>query len=128
MNAWFRRVLGAALLLVSGCARPSFTESDLGRTVEVEQGSDFSITLPRSAAGDRQAPEIRGALIRLLDRRTDAGAAQEIFHFMADGAGDAEIRIDGQDQTVPQFVIQVRVLRPSRPSSTPSSGKPPGGY
>jgi hypothetical protein len=129
MNAWLHRALGATFLLLCGCARPSFNEGDIGTTVEVDQGSDFFITLPRPHSGDRQAPEIRGALIRLLERRVDPGVNQELFHFMADGAGDAEIRIDGKDQTVPEFVIQVRVLRATKAGPTPSSsGKPPGGY
>jgi hypothetical protein len=116
------------LLLLSGCAKTVFHEADLGRTVEVDQGSEFSIALPRVPSGDRKPPEIRGALIRFLDKRAETGADQESFRFLAEGAGDAEIRIAGSDPTVLEFVILVRVLRAGKPPSAPSGPKdrPPG--
>lgn len=128
MKAWLQGAVGAALLLLCGCQRTSFTEGDLGSTVTLDQGSDFTVSLPRAQSGDRKAPDIRGALIRLLDRRVDAGSNQEVFHFMAEGVGDAEIRIAGKDQTIPEFVMLVQVMRIAKPGSSPYSAesRPPG--
>lgn len=126
---WVRGIRGAGLLLLWGCARAAFTEADLGRTVEVEQGTEFTISLPRVPSGDRKAPEVRGALIRLLDRRPEEGVDLENFHFVAEGSGDGEIRIAGSDQTVPEFVILVRVHRAARPAAAPGApGSRPPGY
>jgi hypothetical protein len=128
-KSWVRGIRAATLLLLSGCAKTAFNEADLGRTVDVDQGSEFSISLPRVPSGDRKPPEIRGALVRFLDRRAEPGVDQESFRFIAEGAGDAEIRIAGTDPTVLEFVILVRVLRATR--SAPSPGGPgprPPGY
>jgi hypothetical protein len=119
MKSGLHGVAGAVLLLLCGCARTAFNEGDLGATVEVDQGSEFSISLQRVQTGDRKAPEIRGALVRLQERPKDPGAGQESFHFTAEGVGDAEIRIAGKDQTIPEFVIQVRVRRVASYGSTP---------
>jgi hypothetical protein len=125
-----RRVLLPLLLALSGCADADFTENDSGKTVEVNQGSGFTVALPRMTAGPRPAPEVKGALIRPLERRVDASTNQEIFPFLAEGVGDAVIRIPPTDPAAADFVIQVHVL-PSAKSApgSPSGGpKPPGSY
>ncbi|HVR82957.1 MAG TPA: hypothetical protein VMU54_01515 [Planctomycetota bacterium] len=128
-KSWAHGMGAATLLLLWGCARTAFNEADLGRTVEVEQGSEFSISLPRVPSGDRKPPEIRGALIRFLDKRAEPGVDQESFRFLAEGAGDAEIRIAGSDSTVLEFVILVRVLRATRSGPAPAGPGPrPPGY
>jgi hypothetical protein len=44
MKAWLQGAVGAALLLLCGCQRTSFTEGDLGSTVTLDQGSDFTVS------------------------------------------------------------------------------------
>jgi hypothetical protein len=124
MKTSLHGLAGAMVLLLCGCGNPTYTENDLGSTVTLDQGSEFTITLARVPSGERKAPEIRGALIRLLDRRADAD--QERFHFMAEGVGEADVRIAGKDQTIPEFVILVRVLRAARIGSTAPPHHPPG--
>src|SRR5579864_2979720 len=101
MNRRARGAIGAALILLSGCGSLVFTENDQGKTVEVDQGSEFTITLPPLGTGARKAPDIKGALVRLTDRRVDTAAGLEIFRFAAEGAGDADIRIAPPDPSVP---------------------------
>jgi len=126
MKALLHAVAGAALLLLFGCGNPTFTENDLGSTVTLDQESEFTIALPRVPSGERKTPEVRGALIRLLDRRADAN--QEYFHFLAEGVGEADVRIAGKDQTVPEFVILVRVVRVARPGTSSAGPTHPPGY
>ncbi|HLY12489.1 MAG TPA: hypothetical protein VKW04_24510 [Planctomycetota bacterium] len=129
MNDWHPRALGPILLLLAGCAATDFTEDDLGRTVEIGQGSGFFIRLARLPSGPRQAPEVRGALIRPLEKRVDVASNLEVFQFVAEGAGDAIIRIAPPDATTPEFIIQVHVLPSGKSTTAPfSSGKPPGSY
>jgi hypothetical protein len=119
--------MAALLFALTGCASSDFTEEDSGKTVEVDQGSGFTVALPRGS-GPRPAPEIKGALIRPLQRRVDPASNQEIFPFRAEGSGDAIIRIAPVDPAGAEFVIQVHVLPTGRPAAAPFSGKPPGSY
>jgi hypothetical protein len=126
--------LGVALLaLLVGCADPMFTESDDGEIREVQQGSDFYISLP-AWKGDqalRPAPTVQGAFINLTERHLESDEGREVFKFNAVGAGDAEIHItvapaeDGSPQK--DFLIRVRIK--GAPGRSRSSGAaPPSKY
>ncbi len=125
-----RRAVPLALLFLAGCADPNFTEDDSGRIVELSQGSGFFVRLPQLPSGPRQAPDIKGALVRPLGKKIDAAANQEVFQFVAEGVGDAVIRIAPAEPSAPEFVIQVHVLPGSRPPATApgAPNKPPGSY
>jgi hypothetical protein len=129
MNSRRQGLLWAGLLLLAGCAETDFSEDDSGRTIEVNQGSGFFVRLARVPAGLRPAPEIKGALIRPLEKKLDPQTNQEVYQFVAEGAGDAVIRIPPPDASMPEFVIQVHVLPSGKQTSSMSpSGKPPGSY
>jgi len=129
MKLHARRAVQLVLLTLAGCAETDFTEDDSGRIVELSQGSGFFVRLPRLPSGPRQAPDIKGALIRPLEKKIDAAANQEVFQFVAEGVGDAVIRIAPAEPSAPEFVIQIHVLPGSKPGAGPGGpSKPPGSY
>jgi hypothetical protein len=129
MKLHARRAIPLILLMLAGCAETDFTEDDSGRIVELSQGSGFFVRLPRLASGPRQAPDIKGALIRPLEKKIDTVTNQEVFQFVAEGVGDAVIRIAPAEPSTPEFVIQIHVLPGSKPSTGAGGpSKPPGSY
>jgi hypothetical protein len=111
----------AILLSLCGCADADYTESDSGKTIEVDQGAGFTVALPRMPT-PRPAPDIKGALVRPLQRRVDTSTNQEIFPFVCEGVGDAIIRIPSTDPSAAEFVIQVHVLPIHKPGAAGTSG------
>lgn len=129
MNSRRLGVLWAGLGLLAGCSETDYSEDDSGRTIEVAQGAGFYVRLTRVPAGPRPAADIKGALIRPLEKKIDPQTNQEVYQFVAEGVGDAVIRIGPPEASMPEFVIQVHVLPSGKPSSPGTSpGKPPGPY
>jgi len=114
-------LLGA--LILGGCAADRFTDADEGQTKVVALGATFSISLASNPAASAGEPVVEGAMIRLVDHRSDPEAHREIYQFVAEGLGEADIRIRPSGSppgTLPEYVLRVRVEpgqkeRPSHP-------------
>ena len=117
-----------SLLLVGGCAADRFTEADEGQTKVVDRGATFTISLPSDPAAAPGEPLVEGALIRLVSHRSDPEAHREIYQFVAEGLGEADIRIRASGTspgTLPEYVLRVRVGQgPKEPSSRPLEQAP----
>lgn len=119
-------------LILGGCAADRFTEADEGQTKVVARGATFFISLASNPAAAPREPQVEGALMRLVGHRPDPDTHREIYQFVAEGVGEADIRIrpsGSPPSTVPDYVIRVRVEQGSKePSSQPLQQTPRSNY
>jgi hypothetical protein len=119
-------------LLLGGCAADRFTEADEGQTKVVARGATFSISLASNPAAAPRETLVEGALIRLVSHRSDLEAHRDIYQFVAEGLGEADIRIRPSGSppgTVPDYVLRVRVEQGSKEwSSQPLQQTPRSNY
>ena len=104
-------------LALGGCAADRFTEADEGQTKVVARGAAFSISLASDPAATPGEPLVEGALIRLVSHRSDPEARREIYQFVAEGLGEADIRIrplGSSPSAPPEYVLRVRVEQSPR--------------
>ena len=115
-------------LTLGGCAADHFTEADEGQTKVVARGATFSISLASDPAAPPGEALVEGALIRLVGHRSDPEARREIYQFVAEGLGEADIRIrplGSSPSTPPDYVLRVRVEQgPKEPASHPLQQAP----
>ena len=103
-----RRLLAIAALLLAGCAgagTASYSEADNKKSIEVDQGNTFTVSLPDPAT--TMAPVYSPTVLALLGEKKDDAAHRRIFEFQAKMMGETEIRI------VPNFSLKVRVVSSS---------------
>lgn len=93
--------------------RGVLTEEDEGQTKDLVLGASFSISLPAIGGTPRPAPRIEGAYIRLRDQRVNPSTGYEVFEFIAEGAGEAVIRIltgcSADEPAGLEYVLRVRI-------------------
>jgi hypothetical protein len=110
-------------LVLGGCAADRFTEADEGQTKVVARGASFSISLASEPAASPREPSVEGALIRLVGRHSDPETRRDIYQFVAEGLGEADIRIRPSGSppgALPDYVLRVRVEQGARePASRP---------
>lgn len=125
MGSWVKSSIGVGLLLVAGCSsdhdgsafqNPSssleLTLSDDGSSVEAVVGEKIDVTLGTVGPGEYGTPSMSSGSVRFLSVslapvQTPAGPTQ-VFHFVAEAAGSAELTIPHTVQSE-AFIVTIVV-------------------
>jgi hypothetical protein len=100
-----------ALAAATGCGGRTFRDDDNRKTVEVDEGTTFTVTLQRPINWKGE-PSIQGSILQVTGRMRPTSGVVE-FQIQAKGLGETEIQIP------PDYTLRVRVVsgsdRPSMP-------------
>ncbi|MBV8881406.1 MAG: hypothetical protein JO332_15680 [Planctomycetaceae bacterium] len=92
----------------------------------VSRGATFDISLPVVPDAAPREPSVEGAFIRFVGRRSES--RREIYRFVAEGAGEADIRIrpsGASPGALSEYVLRVKVEQgPREPTVHPLQQAP----
>jgi hypothetical protein len=103
MSRFLSVLLGLAT--IAGCSgQAQYSQSDNKTTIQADQGTTFSITLPNSPE-PAPKPVFSANLFELVSMNRDESGSKRVYVFRTRSLGDGDIRI-GSD-----FSIHVNVLQ-----------------